>query len=234
MPLFQTITKKLTHWKRLQTHVKQAVAQEEARHEKFGKYMEAAKKLARCDKEQLQTLINFIARGVQAELFDWAFSGKEGFGDPESLLFPSYATITDDGRSANEFLIRAIREDDPFALSEYIVLPWPWNDKRLTDCFMYIGTKNNPWRFDPINHNIALYKPFNVGFVGGGNHSLATGIVKGCGIVERYELVDMRGIYEFLYCDGLHYRAKESNAIIHNVPIMELGAIFEIGRLMLE
>ena len=41
-----------------------------------------------------------------------------------------------------------------------------------------------PWREDPLNHFVSAISPLGIGLCGGGNHSIAAGIVMGEGAVS--------------------------------------------------
>jgi sulfite reductase beta subunit-like hemoprotein len=73
-----------------------------------------------------------------------------------------------------------------------------------------------------------------IGWVHGGNHSIATGIVQGEGEITPDSVYDISEVYQYVYTDGEYYITKEDNGVISDVPNVEFAAIFEIGRLMNE
>lgn len=204
---------------------------------KFKKYVEIATEIAARDKSQLQTLVNYIARETQAELFSQMTLKKITpyfkKGEPHELLFLDYAAIDDSGNKINSFFVQERIENSPLPLADYIFLPWPWNYKSLVECFFSIGTQDHPWKFDEMNHRVTFYLPFKVGFLYGGNHSIATGIVKGIGSIDKYDQVDLSKIYDHIYCDGEFYRRRCDGRPLQRVPDLPMAAVFEIGRLML-
>lgn len=117
-----------------------------------------------------------------------------------------------------------------------VILPWPWEKQRLINCFSSIG-KGRPWgewHYDESNHFVELWLPIGIGWVSGGNHSIATGIIQGEGYIKPEETYDISKIYEYVFSDGVYYREKKTNTIINTVNDVRFAAIFEIGRLMVE
>ena len=77
--------------------------------------------------------------------------------------------------------LRLAAEDFPLALATAKILPWPWSESRYRSALADIGSaKGNPWVQD-INHSVILWLPWRIGFVRGGNHSIASGILAGEG-----------------------------------------------------
>lgn len=84
------------------------------------------------------------------------------------------------------------------------------------------------------NHRVMLLLPFGVSFVLRGNHSLTTGIIQGEGMVKTDYIYDISPLYEYVLCDGDKFYLRDSNDILFYVKNIELAAIFEIGRKMVE
>lgn len=112
-----------------------------------------------------------------------------------------------------------------------LILPWPWKVSRLLGAIENIGKYNlwGEWRQDN-NHRIEVWLPIGVCFVRSGNHSIATGILQGKGVITKYSTMDLSPIYSLIYTDGICYYRKIDNSFIGKVKNIEFAAIFEIGR----
>ena len=56
----------------------------------------------------------------------------------------------------------------------------------------------------------------------------------GEGKLEPNYIFDIRPLYEFVKCDGQYFKRTEDGSNIAEVKNIEIAAIFEIGRLMME
>ncbi|TKJ87220.1 hypothetical protein PaeCFBP13512_18535 [Paenibacillus sp. CFBP13512] len=116
-------------------------------------------------------------------------------------------------------------------LARDLILPCPWNHIKFTDALIKIGQHNTSkaWKQDS-NHDIYLMQPVGVCCVNSGNHSIMAGIVKGEGIITKYEMIDIRPLYSLMYSDGVNYYRKADDTILEAVGNVEFAVIFEIGR----
>lgn len=120
-------------------------------------------------------------------------------------------------------------------LSSDAVLICAWSTERLIDCLKFIGTNvGNPFCFDSNNQWATYIMPIGVTIVWNGNHSTLTGILKGEGEICPKQVCNLKEVYERIYFDGSYYRKKTNNEIVYKAERFELGAIFEIGRLLIE
>lgn len=119
-------------------------------------------------------------------------------------------------------------------LSSDLVMPWPWKRSRVEDCICSIGAgrKAGPWLQDPANHRVELWLPFGVGWVHGGNHSIAVGVVQGRGEITTDSVYDLSPLFDWVECDGAQFLNKTNGHVLSNVEDIEFAAIFEIGRLL--
>jgi hypothetical protein len=119
-------------------------------------------------------------------------------------------------------------------LSRDLVLPWPWEPNRLVKSLTSIGLGRDwgPWKLDEQNHQVSVWLPWGLAFVGGGNHSITAGILGGVGKIKPTEVQDMSGIFRLVKCDGRHYTSIDGFTIIAEATNPHIAAIFEIGRLM--
>jgi hypothetical protein len=124
----------------------------------------------------------------------------------------------------------------PLELKRDLILPWPWNKDRIRDTLSFIGEgrKAGKWKEDRLNHSIDFWLPMGIGWVRGGNHSIANGIVNGEGKIYNYNAYDMSKMYKYIYCDGEYFYKKKDNSKLFPVQSIEFACIFEIGRIMHE
>ena len=88
------------------------------------------------------------------------------------------------------------------------------------------------WKYDDSNHDVVLWEPIRVGWVYGGNHSIAVGVLQGRGSVKPADTYDVSALYDHVVCDGRVFRRKHDQVVISEVASIEMAAIFEIGRLI--
>ncbi|WP_375167927.1 DUF6710 family protein, partial [Klebsiella pneumoniae] len=81
-----------------------------------------------------------------------------------------------------------------------------------------------------INHRVTLWLPWRIGFVRGGNHSIASGVLAGEGEVIPDTVYDMRYLLDIVSTDGYYWYM--SGKICERVSDYRTAAFFEIGRLL--
>ena len=152
---------------------------------------------------------------------------------PGEFLFETFEKITEDDKSMNDLLIPT-QWDSILQLKSDVILPWPWERKRLKNTIIKIRKNGHfgNWRQDD-NHRIDLWLPIGIAWVFSGNHSIATGIIQGTGEVKPEYVHDMSELYRYIKTDGEYYRRTKDEKIIAKVGNVEFAAIFEIGRLLL-
>jgi hypothetical protein len=150
------------------------------------------------------------------------------------LLFDDLFPLDAEGNRLEDILIR-LRHRSRLRLERDAVLPWPWNPHRLRGAMAGLGPGGDwgEWKSDS-NHQVVLWEPIRIGWVHGGNHSMAVGILLGRGTVLPQEVYDISPLYKLVTCDGSMYRRTHDRAIISEVASVEMAAIFEIGRLLIE
>lgn len=121
-------------------------------------------------------------------------------------------------------------------LEKDVVLPSPWKKSRYISAITDIGAGRlyGNWRQDYHNHSLELWLPMGISWVGGGNHSIASGIIQGVGKIKPDITYDISKLYDYIECDGKHYLRKQDKSILAPVRNVEFAAIFEIGRMMRE
>ncbi len=119
-----------------------------------------------------------------------------------------------------------------------VVLPWPWRGSRLVNCFANIGEgkKWGPWRYDETNHDLNYMQEIGLFYVYGGNHSIATGVMRNEGKVPAKYQTSMQHMYESIVCDGANYYKKEGPDLVKLCGIrnIDFAIIYELGRMALE
>lgn len=136
------------------------------------------------------------------------------------------------------------------------ILSKVWRADRLVDSLSFIGSdvvrKNNylvdlpsgyemeRMNFKQDNNHIGAYQyPLGFVYIYNGNHSVNAGIMKGEGKLKIKDVHDLSGMFERYKFDGNYLKEKKGlkgSEIWDNVDKIpfELGAVFEIGRILLE
>jgi hypothetical protein len=153
---------------------------------------------------------------------------------PDILFFESKDILHLPDQTFSDFKLEKNNSKELF-LNKDLILPWAWKRQRLVKTICNIGNDRmwGEWRQDG-NHYVELWLPLGIGWVYGGNHSIATGILQGTGSIIPTQTYDISTVYDFVYTDGRYYYRKEDNSIICPVKDVEFSAIFEIGRMMKE
>jgi hypothetical protein len=114
-------------------------------------------------------------------------------------------------------------------LGKDMVLPWPWRWDRYS-ALSYIGNDvKNPWK-EESNHSVVYFLPLEVGFVSGGNHSLASGIIQCEGTLTARDIYDLSPVYKDFHWDRRgNFVCGGKSYPIHD---FDMAAILELGRLL--
>jgi hypothetical protein len=183
-------------------------------------------------------VIRLLGRKFQSEYFTNVLEQRTDSELPnidlDTIFFDYTVELTKDGKKFLNIIEKRDIDKNVY-LDKDIILPWPWQRERLANNIASIGEGrvNGKWKQDN-NHRVYLYLPIGVSFVGGGNHSLTTGIIQGDGIVRPNGIYDITTVYNYVKCDGKNYIRIEDEQIISPVYNIEFAAIFEIGRIMIE
>ena len=118
-------------------------------------------------------------------------------------------------------------------LAKNAVLVCAWNRERFVDAVLNIGENGGKsFEYDKINHRSAYIYPIGLTIVYNGNHSILSGILNGEGFIRANETYDLMPTYEYMYFDGMYFRTKNGDRILYKVDRFELGALYEIGRIL--
>jgi hypothetical protein len=187
----------------------------------------------------LVDVIRVLGRNLQSKYLSYLLfsKGESELPDIEyrNIMFSDNVLLSPDGKTFSDLCIQLDIEKE-IHLCRDLILPWPWERSRLINCMATIGEgrSRGKWEQDFSNHNVKLWLPLGIAWVSSGNHSIATGIIQGEGVIKPTYIFDISPIYEHVFCDGLYYRRKYDNSIISEVTNVEFAAIFEIGRVMIE
>lgn len=130
--------------------------------------------------------------------------------DCDHFMFGLYDKITVDGKTTLDVIERIEGLEKEVMLGRDLVLPWPWNRDRSINSIVNIGRKRpmGEWKQDFSNHRVTLWLPMGIAWVGGGNHSIAAGIIKATGKITPDYIYDISKVYDYVYCDGKNYIRK--------------------------
>ena len=119
-----------------------------------------------------------------------------------------------------------------------------WTSDRIVDNITNIGKgmvnkhfydqwiyKDNAFEYYPTNHMTSYIYPLGITQVKNGNHSIFAGMNKGEGEIKAEEIYDVSHLYDIYHFDGTYLVNDQTGE--KNPIIFEIGAIFEIGRLLL-
>ncbi|MGV2876711.1 DUF6710 family protein [Pantoea vagans] len=125
---------------------------------------------------------------------------------------------------------KLMSEEYPLSLTADMVLPWPWSMNSYKGSLSIGSWQGNPWRYDNSNHHVELWLPWRIGFVKGGNHSLAAGILAGEGTLLPDRVFNMHDLLSRVSTDGISWFADGRQ--IEKVRDWRTAAFYELGRLV--
>jgi hypothetical protein len=197
-------------------------SQEAVNKDRFEHIMVLARRLSGENPATLPSFIRALGRTKQWRQITYILDRKlhdniESL-KPKDLFFSPFIPISPSGETLHSLLI-ALPQQRTFGLNSGLILPTPWHRQSLSNCLEHIGGSRNPWRQDSLNHRVVAWEPLGIEWVYGGNHSIATGIIKGEGEVQATETYNIRT------ADGAKIAPGKE---------VEFAAVFEIGRLLRE
>ncbi|WP_157769452.1 DUF6710 family protein [Xanthomonas campestris] len=213
---------------------------------RFNNLMRTAQAIADINPAGLHELVKAVLRPMQAEHI--LSIAEFGHGSKTPIQWQTFfgPAVRDRIYESDGMTIRPSELDPgkyPISLARDIVLPWPWKETSYASALATIGTKKTPltpnimhgcqgeWRQD-LNHAIELWLPWRIGFVTGGNHSIAAGILAGEGTVIPYLVLDFSYLFDELAADGTAFYELEEKRRICDVHDPRVAAVFEIGRMI--
>ena len=199
----------------------------------FVQIMSMANMIEDSNPEGLLLLVRALLRPLQSEHMV-AIAERSDHEAPPSLGGQSFFFDLNTVSTNLEFYQRhkpVVRVD----LSKDIVLPTPWKRRGYENTLANIGSGKvmGDWRQDS-NHCVAVWWPWRIAFVNGGNHSITAGILSGEGVLTATDVYDLTPIFDRVNCDGRVYREFGTGRILGLVNDTRRAAVFEIGRLMVK
>jgi hypothetical protein len=177
--------------------------------------------------------INALGYSVLQRLLMQLFTGKEV--DNVDVLFYDLCHYINSENYISDCTSIENNEKISISLKDNLVIPVAWNISRFETNIAGIGADcGNQFEFQKLNHMSKLFLPIGVTIVHNGNHSILSGIIKREGVIHPTEIVNLTSLYEKIKFDGVYYRDVNSNQVIQEVKNFELGAIYEIGRLLIK
>lgn len=201
---------------------------------KFDYLMEMASSIGKQNPQALADFIVAILRPLQAEQMLGVAERKLHDAPCEILPFEFFAGRALATAFGSKYCRRLASEPFRVQLNRHVVFPTPWHRVRFSSAISNIGSgkKRGTWKQDHVNHSLALWLPWGIGFVGGGNHSIAAGLLIGEGELTPSEVYDLSEVFSKIRCDGNYYFDVATDKEIAQVTNQRLAAVFEIGRLM--
>lgn len=209
----------------------------------FRTLMFTAREIERENPAALPALIAAILRPEQSEfLLGVAEHGQDAMKEVSGWDFfgPDFRDWFEEERRRPIDLPPA---EHPLMLGRDPILPCPWHDSRFITAMAFIGSGKldqdlatrkrygGRWSQDE-NHRVILWLPWRIGFVAGGNHSLAAGILAGEGSLIPDRVEDFSCLLDLMECDGTVYRDRQTNKVLAPVLDTRHAAVFEIGRMI--
>lgn len=198
--------------------------------------------------EGLKDLIKLIMRPVQSKHLLRAYTCDDHKGGTELHWATELGILCFIGAKAGERII----EDRTFAewcwsaeclikdksrfpqleLSMDIVLPTPWHPGRIMRNIGVIGADRpwGPFQQDFSNHFVTFQYPLMIGWVNGGNHSIAQSIIAGQGHLIPDEVHDISLLIDAVEFNGLNWYSRLSGLRLGRPRYEEFGWCWEIAR----
>jgi len=176
------------------------------------------------------TLLRALVRPLQADyLLAVAAEGQDARPELNERQFFFQGIF--DYISFEQLSQQKIAPDDyPLSLASDMVLPWPWSMNSYSNSLSIGAWQGKLWRYDPSNHAVELWLPWRIGFVKGGNHSLAAGILAGEGTLMPDKVYDLQALLACVSTDGLWW--YDNDGPVEKVQDWRTAAFYELGRLI--
>jgi hypothetical protein len=213
----------------------------------FSEVMKRAARIAETNPRGLPGLARALLRPLQSEyLVGVAELGQDAYPTIDSHNFFGGALRPYFYEQGHHRARKLESEPYKLLLGRDTVLPWPWSECRYESALATIGSEKEipgcddyfqpfqgPWVQD-ANHVVELWLPWGIGFVSGGNHSIAAGILSGEGEIKPSSVYDMSYLFEEIRYDGRGFVDIRSGKQLGPAKSWRIGAAFEVGRMMVE
>lgn len=191
-----------------------------------------------CKEHPINALIKALTDKAQQDFLFDLYSRKNN-NEYGGRLFLSIPEVKVNGKSIDKICSKHKGKID---IARGNIISGPWSKDRFINSIINIGEGCSwgEWKEDLNNHSVIYYKPLNLYLVKNGNHSITSGILKHEGeITNNISCCNLTPYYDYIFFDGVNYKqiegCTETIKIYRNEEIIfEIGAIFEIGRLILK
>lgn len=194
--------------------------------------MQIANKIALENPQALHDFVRALIRPLQSEHM-LAVAERGDHEAPEPISGNSFFfTDMDLFSHSRHYLPNAAKHT--LNLARDPILPTPWRRDGFVNALANIGSGKTCGKWEQeSNHVVHLWLPWGIGFVTGGNHSIASGILSGEDIsIDAKDIYDFSPILDIVECDGRFYKNKETGEVLARVTDYRRAAVFEIGRLI--
>ncbi|WP_372239632.1 DUF6710 family protein [Pseudomonas sp. 8Z] len=199
--------------------------------------------VAKRNAEGLHDLVKIVLRPIQARHMREAYLKPENHG-PDSLWWPlalgfsglSQKLDSDVVSYINSHcLVSCVAGKETLNLASDVVLPTAWHPTSLVAKLGAIGLGLPEGEFEQsTNHRVCYMYPLGIGWVGGGNHSISQGIVRGEVTLAPTEYLDITPVLHALRYDGDRWRCVVSGRTVGKPCYPEFGWAWELTRKALE
>jgi hypothetical protein len=190
----------------------------------------------------LEDLIKLVLRPVQAAQMRAAVTRRPHLA-PESLWWANCMGALWDGPGPSgswlSFVYKKCRREVDLShtvlLSRDVVMPTLWSESSIRGSLGAIGAGRKLGRFEQdYNHRVILMQPLGIVWVGGGNHSIAQGILSGEGQLTPSDVFDVSPVVAAVRFDGECWVCPVTGARLKGPTYVEFGWAWEISRLLLD
>lgn len=206
---------------------------------RLDKVLTIANQIIKTNPSAIKEFIGLLGRKYQSEHMVKAVSAADEHKVPHLearvVWFSEFTPLNSNGDTLFS-IKKKLNVDNKLKLSCSMILPWPWHMDRVVKNLSYIGTNkvSGAWLQDD-NHKVELWLPFCLGWVHGGNHSIASGILQGEGEIMPTSVYDISSVFDLVKFDGNYFiRIEDGKRISDKVVDFEFASIFEVGRLVFE
>lgn len=160
---------------------------------------------------------------IQAKHMTYAYSCAE-HSAPESIYIDDWFN---NNTSLHNFFVPVNTRNHLLCLKHDIVLPTVWSPRSIV-----LNTGQIADGFHDFvqndNHYVTILLPFRIGFVRGGNHSIALGILNGNGSIIPDKAIDITPLLKEINFNGTHWVME--NKIIGQPRYVEFGWVWEVYK----
>lgn len=200
----------------------------------FSNLMKRASKLkSQLNIEGLQDLQKVILRPIQSRHISSAYLENDHEA-LKSLEWPSDLGIFPISHSDECFATLRQKGITPLNLASDMIIPTCWHSSSITNVIGRIGKVCANEFKQSQNHDVVYTYPIGIGWVRGGNHSIAQGIIRGEGLIHNYSHLDLSSLIKRIQYNGFAWYEIESGKYLGEPRYSEIGWAWEIGRLIME